>query len=123
MLAIPRCRSMGVLVACAVALQATGTLPLIATAEAASCCCHHELSQTCRCPTCTHAREMASDHSFIRTCAGTSEPGLIVLQVAPVLPQSALLTPAAVPAVSPLSAAPSRPQSPAREVPTPPPLA
>jgi len=123
MLAIPRCRSMGVLVACAVSLQATGTLPLIATAEAASCCCHHELSQTCRCPTCTHAREMASDHSFIRTCVGTSEPGLIVLQVAPALPQSALLTPVALPAAPPLPPAPSRPQSPAREVPTPPPLA
>jgi hypothetical protein len=123
MLGMPRCRSMGMLVACAVALQATGTLPLIANAEAASCCCHHELSQTCRCPTCTHAREMASDHSFIRTCAGTSDPAMIVVQVAPAVPQSAPLAALVLTAVSVLSPAQRRPPSPDREVPTPPPLA
>jgi hypothetical protein len=114
---------MGLLVACAVALQATGTLPLIATAEAADCCCHHDKSQACRCPACTHARELASGQDVIRTCAGTSEPGLIVVHVAPALPQAALLTQVAVSAASPLSPAPPGPQSLAREVPTPPPLA
>jgi len=113
---------MGVLLAGAVALQATGALPLIATAEAASCCCHHDKSRACRCPICTHARELASNHRFIRTCAGTSDPGLSVVQVSPALPQSGLLAAVVIPAALPISAAASGPPSPDREVPTPPPL-
>jgi len=113
---------MGALLACAVSLQATGALPMVSSAEAASCCCHHDKSAACRCPTCTHAREMASNQRFIRTCAGSSEPALILVQVTPALPQSGLLAPAAIPTASPIFAAPSGPPSPDREVPTPPPL-
>src|SRR5712664_1854392 len=124
MIGVPRrCRALGALLACAVSLQATGALPLIASAEAASCCCHHDKSRACRCPTCTHARELASNQRFIRTCAGTSDPAVMVVQVAPALPQSGLLTPEALPAVFPSSAAPPGLQPPDREVPTPPPLA
>ncbi len=117
-----RCRTMGALLACAVSLQATGALPLIATAQAASCCCHHDKSRACRCPTCTHARELASDQRFIRTCAGSSEPARILVHVAPALPQPGLLAPAAIPTAFPIFAPPAGPPSPDREVPTPPPL-
>ena len=95
---------------------------MVSSAEAASCCCHHDKSAACRCPTCTHAREMASNQRFIRTCAGSSEPALILVQVTPALPQSGLLAPAAISTASPIFAAPSGPPSPDREVPTPPPL-
>jgi len=114
---------MGALLACAVSLQATGALPLISSAEAASCCCHHDKSRACRCPTCTHARELASDQRFIRTCAGSNEPARILIQVAPALPPPDLLAPAAIPTAFPIFAAPPGPPSPDREVPTPPPLA
>jgi hypothetical protein len=113
---------MGALLACAVSLQGTGALPLISSAEAATCCCHHDKSRACRCPTCTHARELASNQRFIRTCAGSSEPALILVQVAPALPQPGLLVPAAIPDPFPILALPSGPASPDREVPTPPPL-
>jgi hypothetical protein len=113
---------MGMLLACAVALQATGALPLIASAAAASCCCHHDKTRPCQCRTCTHAREMETDHRFIQTCAGPSDPVIVVVQVAPALPQSGL--PAALDVVPPFlaSATPFRVPPPDREVPTPPPL-
>jgi hypothetical protein len=117
------CRAMGALLACAMSLQATGALPLVASAEAASCCCQHDKSRACRCPKCTHARELASNQRFIRTCASSSEPALILVQVATAVPQSGLLAPAAAPDASPVSPAQLEAPSPDREVPTPPPLA
>src|SRR5215470_2008559 len=116
-------RYLSALVACAVSLQATGALPLIASAQASCCCHHHDVSPDCRCPACTHARELASDQRFIRTCAGTTQPGLIAGQVAPAVPQPIPLAPVALSADRALSAAPIRAPSPAQEVPTPPPLA
>ena len=113
---------MGALLACAVSLQATGALPLVASAEAASCCCHHDKSRACPCPTCTHARELASNQRFIRTCAGTSEPALVVVQLAPALTQAGLLAPAVAAAAFPVGLRSLGPPSPDQEVPTPPPL-
>src|SRR5438067_6889878 len=118
-----RCRAMGALLACAVSLQATGALPLIASGPAVMSCCQHDKSQVCHCPACTHSRELASDQRFIRTCGGATEPGLVVVQVAPALPQPGLPVPAAVLAQLPISSAPPGAPSPDREVPTPPPLA
>jgi len=114
---------LGALVACAVSLQATGVLPLMASVEARCCCHHHDVSPDCRCPACTHARELASDQRFIRTCGGTNQPGLTTGQVSPAVPQPILLAPVALSADPPLSPAPTRAPSPAQEVPTPPPLA
>src|SRR6267143_477783 len=116
------CRAMGALLACAVVLQGTGALPLMATPEAASCC-RHDKSQVCHCPMCTHSRELASDQRFIRTCAPSSDPALTLVQVAPAVPQSGLPEPAVALGASPASPAPPQAPSPDREVPTPPPLA
>jgi len=119
---LPRhCRAMGALLACAVSLQATGALPLVATAGAASCC-HHDKSRACKCPMCTHARELASNQRFIRTCAGTTEPALVVVQLAPALPQAGLLAPAVAAAAFPVGLRSLGLPSPDQEVPTPPPL-
>jgi hypothetical protein len=115
------CRAMGGLLACAVALQGTGALPLMASRTAASCC-QHDKSQVCHCPMCTHARELESDHRFIRTCAPGSDPALILVQVAPAVPQSGLPVPTPALGASPISLALLEPPSPDREVPTPPPL-
>jgi hypothetical protein len=123
MVRVSHYRGLGVLLACALSLQATGALPLIASAEAATCCCHHDKSRACRCPVCTHARELASDHRFIRTCGASTEPGIVLVQMAPAVPQSGLLAPAIRPTPSPVSPAPPGAPSPDREVPTPPPLA
>ena len=111
------------LLACAVSLQASGTLPLLSSAAAASCCCHHEKSLACRCPTCTHARELASNHRFVRTCAGAIEAALVVTQVGPALPQSAAAVSPPIVSAIPIWAPDLGVPSPAREVPTPPPLA
>jgi hypothetical protein len=115
------CRAMGALLACAVALQGTGALPLIASPQAATCC-QHDKSQACHCPMCTHARELESDHRFIRTCAPGSDPALILVQAAPAVPQSGLLAPTIALEGSPVSPALLESPSPDREVPTPPPL-
>jgi len=105
-----------------VALQATGALPLVASAAAASCCCHHDKSRACRCPVCTHARELASRQRFLRTCAAHGDGAVIAVQGSPAVapPQVVLPAPAAkvLPIVQPPSAAPT----PDREIPTPPPL-
>src|SRR5712672_2455817 len=90
------CRAMGMLLACAVALQATGALPLIVSAQAASCCCDHDKARPCHCKDCTHAREMETDQRFIQTCAGAPDPVIVVVQVAPVLAQSGLVAAADV---------------------------
>ena len=116
------CRAMGALLACAVALQGTGALPLMASPQAATCC-QHDKSQACHCPMCTHARELESDQRFIRTCAPSSDPALILVQVAPAMPQSGLLAPSVALGSAPVSPAPPQAPSPDREVPTPPPLA
>jgi hypothetical protein len=118
-----RRRAIGTLLACAVSLQASGTLPLLSSAAAASCCCHHEKSLACRCPTCTHARELASNHRFVRTCAGPSEAAVVVTQVAPALPQSTVAVSPRIASAFPIPAPGNGVPSPAREVPTPPPLA
>src|SRR5690242_18862976 len=118
-----RRRAIGTLLACAVSLQASGTLPLFSSAAAASCCCHHEKSLACRCPTCTHARELASNQRFVRTCAGPTEAALVVTQVAPALPRSAAEVSPPLMSAIPLAVPDVGAPSPAREVPTPPPLA
>ena len=124
MLGVSRSRAMGALIACAVSLQASGALPLIAGAGATSCCCHHhDVAPDCRCPVCTHARELASGQRFLRTCGGSSEAVLIPAQVAPAVPPPVLATAVPSAAAPPISFAPSPAPSPAQEVPTPPPLA
>ena len=115
------CRVSGALLACAVALQGTGALPLMTSPEAPSCC-RHDKSQACRCPMCTHSRELESDQRFIRTCAPTGDPALILVQVAPAVPQSGLPSPAVALPASPVSPALLEAPFPDREVPTPPPL-
>ena len=117
-----RCRAAGALLACAVSLQATGAVQLFASAPAVMSCCRHDKSQVCHCPACTHARELGSNQRFIQTCAGATEPGLVVVQVAPALPQPGLQLPVAALAALPISPAPPGAPSPDREVPTPPPL-
>jgi hypothetical protein len=124
MLGLSRRRAMGVLIACAVSLQASGALPLIAGAGAASCCCHHhDVSPDCRCPVCTHARELASGQCFLRTCGGSPEAALIPAQVAPAVLPTVPATAVPIAAAPPFTPAPSSAPSPAQEVPTPPPLA
>ena len=118
-----RYRAIGALLACAVSLQTAGALQLVASAPAVMSCCHHDKSQVCHCPACTHSRELASNQRFIRTCGGPTEPAVIVVQTAPALPQLALPAPAAIHAALPVSPAPPGAPSPDREVPTPPPLA
>src|SRR5262245_54943398 len=114
MLGVPCSRALGAVLACAVSLQASGALPLIAGAGATSCGCHHhDVSPDCRCPVCTHNRELASGQRFLRSCGGTADPGLSVAPIAPAVPPASQVPPISLPAPSPLSAAPHRPPSPA----------
>jgi hypothetical protein len=116
------CRAVAVLAACAFAAQ-SAQLPMLAAAEAATCCCPHRTAEdACGCPVCAHRRLLEAGCPVVETCgAGTHAPAIATLDAA-VLPPAGCITlvPArAVPALPVVSA----PPEPAAEVPTPPPLA
>jgi hypothetical protein len=115
-----RGRTAGTIVACAMSLYAIGPLPLI-DANGQSCCCH-EHSPDCRCPTCTHARELASGSPMVTTCA--PQPAMALPVARAVLSLAAIVQLPSPPLPLPIDLAPrSPPPGPVPDVPTPPPLA
>ena len=115
-----RTNIVGTIAACAMALSTAGALPLLAS-DALSCCCQHH-AEDCRCPACTHARELASRQPMLETCAPHSAIAIPVMHPAVLVTVGVQLPPPE--ASSRVETAPSPPPpDPVSEVPTPPPLA
>ncbi|TMA29697.1 MAG: hypothetical protein E6J78_01190 [Deltaproteobacteria bacterium] len=100
------------------AMQSMG-LPLLAAAPAAACCCARHDAR-CKCRSCTHARELESGQSCLRTC-GSEEAGAVAPAIEPFVPRAVVL-PASPPAREEIfGSAAACPPVPPIEVPTPPP--
>jgi hypothetical protein len=116
----PWARALAIVGVYLLALQSAG-LPLLTMDAPAACCCGHKDSH-CRCKVCTHAREVESGSPTLRTC-GPTGAAAIAVTMDPAFPVDAAeptSTPIAAPADLPVQASPP---DPARDVPTPPPLA
>jgi hypothetical protein len=114
-------RAAAVLLACAVGAQA-GQLPLLAAAEAATCCCPHRTAEeACGCPVCAHRRQLEAGHAVIESCGAAARAPAVVPPDA-VLPPAVAMALRSTPALTVFLVA-SPPPEPAVDVPTPPPVA
>ena len=115
-------RAAALLGVCALAVQ-SARLPILLTAEAATCCCPHRTAEdVCSCPVCAHQRMLNSGQPLIETCGSAPQAAAIAAPEAAVLsPRTGQTLPSSFAAAPPRVVLP--PPEPAVDVPTPPPLA
>ena len=98
------------------------SLPRLFAEGPAQCCCAHR-DADCACKACTHDREVASGRPMMKSC-GTTDDLAVTASLDDVLPAPAEAEPPPRPALpTALSPRELPPPDPARDVPTPPPLA
>jgi hypothetical protein len=116
------CRALAVAAVCVLALQSM-RLPLLCGETRPACCCpHHGADADCKCPVCSHQREVQSGKPYFKTCGHSAET-VAVTTFAPAVPVAKVSTRKSPVRLPVPSRAESPPTGPALDVPTPPPLA
>jgi hypothetical protein len=117
----PWARALAIIGSYLLALQAAG-LPRLTQAEAASCCCAHKITD-CACKVCSHKQELESGAPTIKSCGSAGGFAVVATALDDALPAVQGEPPAVSHPPLPQPLNDSQLPDPAREVPTPPPLA